>query len=121
MSEEVKQEFDTEVENTAAQEFIDALQAQNFNKAKDHFSNMLNDKLQTRLDAEKVAVAGSIFNGADEDITDEELSDEEIDDIVQDEINDEEEDVVTDEVEDEEENVEDVEGTPQVDETGQDS
>ena len=79
---------------------------------------MLNDKLQSRLDAEKVAVAGSIFNGADEDITDEELSDEEIEDIVQDEINDEE-DVVTDEVEDEEENVEDVEEVPQDDEVGQ--
>ena len=118
MSEEVKQEFDTAEENAQAQEFIDALQSQNFNKAKDHFSSMLNDKLQARLDAEKVAVAGSIFNGADEDITDEELSDEEIEDIVQDEINDEE-DVVTDEVEDEEENVEDVEEVPQDDEVGQ--
>ena len=116
MSEEaIQQEAEGQ---TPAEEFIDALQAQNFNKAKTFFSDMLNDKLQSRLDAEKVAVAGSIFNGADEDITDEELSDEEIEDIVQDEINDEE-DVVTDEVEDEEENVEDVEELPQDDEVGQ--
>ena len=115
MSEEaIQQEAESQ---SPAEEFIDALQAQNFNKAQTFFSDMLNDKLQSRLDAEKVAVAGSIFNGADEDITDDELSDEEIEDIVQDEIDDEE--VVTDEVEDEEENVEDVEELPQDDEVGQ--
>lgn len=116
MSEEaIQQEVEVEGQSPA-EEFIDALQAQNFNKAKTFFSDMLNDKLQSRLDAEKVAVAGSIFNGADEDITDEELSDEEIEDIVQDEIDDEEEDVVTDEVEDDVE--EDVEEDRQDNEVG---
>lgn len=61
---------------------------------------MLNDKLQARLDAEKVAVAGSIFNDADGDIEDEELTDQEIENMVDDEIGEEGiDDVVEDEVE----------------------
>ena len=71
----------SEVENEVnpVEDFINALQQQNFNQAKSHFDSLINDKVQTRLDTEKVAMAQSIFNDQDddvEDITDEEIEDE---------------------------------------------
>jgi hypothetical protein len=106
MSEVENQEVEQQEEIGQAQQFIDALQQQNFNAAQTTFNSMLNDKLQARLDAEKVAVAGSIFNDADGDIEDEELTDQEIENMVDDEIGEEgidddetTEDVVEDEVE----------------------
>ena len=117
MSEVENQEVEQQEETGQAQQFIDALQQQNFNAAQTTFNSMLNDKLQARLDAEKVAVAGSIFNDADGDIEDEELTDQEIEDMVDDEIGEEgisdDEETTEDVVEDE------VEETPQTDETGQ--
>ena len=79
-------ELDQEVEvdavvqpTNSVEDFINALQQQNFNRAKNHFDSLINDKVQTRLDTEKVAMAQSIFNDQDddvEDITDEEIEDE---------------------------------------------
>ena len=69
----------TEVEASPVEDFINALQQQNFNQAKNHFDSLINDKVQTRLDTEKVAMAQSIFSDQDddvEDITDEEIEDE---------------------------------------------
>jgi hypothetical protein len=106
MSEVENQEVEQQEEIGQAQQFIDALQQQNYNAAQTTFNSMLNDKLQARLDAEKVAVAGSIFNDADGDIEDEDLTDQEIENMVDDEIDEEgidddetTEDVVEDEVE----------------------
>jgi len=118
MSEVENQEVEQQEEIGQAQQFIDALQQQNFNAAQTTFNSMLNDKLQARLDAEKVAVAGSIFNDADGDIEDEELTDQEIEDMVDDEIDEEgidDDETTEDVVEDE------VEETPQTDEVGETS
>ena len=110
MSEVENQEVEQQEEIGQAQQFIDALQQQNFNAAQTTFNSMLNDKLQARLDAEKVAVAGSIFNDADGDIEDEELTDQEIENMVDDEIGEEGiDDVVEEEVEE----------VPQDDEVGE--
>lgn len=68
-----------EVEASPVEDFINALQQQNFNQAKNHFDSLINDKVQSRLDTEKVALAQSMFNDQDddvEDITDEEIEDE---------------------------------------------
>ena len=118
MSEVENQEVEQQEEIGQAQQFIDALQQQNFNAAQTTFNSMLNDKLQARLDAEKVAVAGSIFNDADGDIEDEELTDQEIEDMVDDEIDEEgiEDDETTEDVVEDE-----VEETPQTDEVGETS
>lgn len=116
MSEVENQEVEQQEEIGQAQQFIDALQQQNFNAAQTTFNSMLNDKLQARLDAEKVAVAGSIFNDADGDIEDEELTDQEIENMVDDEIGEEgiDDDETTEDVVEEE-----VEEVPQVHEVGE--
>jgi hypothetical protein len=48
-------------------ELIDAIAAQNFNQAKSQFDDILGDKMNDALDAEKIAVADTIFNGAEEE------------------------------------------------------
>ena len=68
-----------EVEASPVEDFINALQQQNFNQAKNHFDSLINDKVQSRLDTEKVALAQSMFNDQDDDVednTDEEIEDE---------------------------------------------
>lgn len=74
----------SEVENEVnpVEDFINALQQQNFNQAKSHFDSLINDKVQTRLDTEKVAMAQSIFNDQDDDIVEDDITDEEIEDEV---------------------------------------
>jgi|SRR6056300_1605942 hypothetical protein len=67
-------------ETSSVEEFIDAIAAQNFNKAKDHFDAMIGDRVVDALDAEKKVVADSIFNDAEvseEDFDIEEFEDEE--------------------------------------------
>ena len=53
--------------------FVDAIQATNYNQAGDLFNDMLGSKLQDAMDAEKVSVAADIFNNNDEDIEIEDL------------------------------------------------
>jgi len=53
--------------------FVDAIQATNYNQAGDLFNDMLGSKLQDAMDAEKVSVAADIFNNNDEDIDIEDL------------------------------------------------
>ena len=102
---EVDQET-VEVEVNPVETFIDAVQAGNFVDAKKGFDSLVQDKLNGRLDAEKVAVAQSIFNDADEDI--------EVEDFDEDEVVDD----LLDEVENEE-NEDDVEETRQDNEVGE--
>lgn len=45
--------------------FVDALQGGNFNSAETMFNNILDDKVQDALDAEKISVADEIFNGVE--------------------------------------------------------
>jgi hypothetical protein len=53
--------------------FVDAIQATNYNQAGDLFNDMLGSKLQDAMEAEKVSVAADIFNNNDEDIDIEDL------------------------------------------------
>ena len=123
MSEEAQVQVTPELEaqEDASNQFIDAIQQQNFNKAKEHFDELIGDKLQSRLDAEKVAVADSIFNGADDDLADHDPED--VEEIV-DEVTEDDEEIETDDAEeqeevDEDEVEEDVEEVPQDDEVGE--
>jgi hypothetical protein len=74
-NQEVEQEI--EVEADPIGDFIDSIAAGDFNQSEKLFNDLLADKVQSSLDAEKIAVADTIFNGVEpeEDI---ELSDEEI-------------------------------------------
>lgn len=65
------------VELSPTENLIGALEVGNFTSAEELFNTLMNDKVQDALDAEKVSVAGQIFNGVEaEDL---EVTDEEID------------------------------------------
>lgn len=51
-------------------DFVNAVGEKEFNRAEAIFSSVLGDKVNTALDAEKVAVASDIFNEPLEDETD---------------------------------------------------
>jgi hypothetical protein len=71
-------DLDLAVEETPTMDFVNALQSGNFTNAEELFNDLLGDKVQQSLDAEKVAVADQIFNGVEP--TDMELDDIELDD-----------------------------------------
>jgi len=76
------------------EDLIDDITNQNFAKAEPHFHTILQSKIDDALAAEKVKVAGHIFNGEEEeqlelDLEDEE--DEEADDNADEEVSEEEE------------------------------
>jgi len=65
------------VELSPTENLIGALEVGNFASAEELFNSLMTDKVQDALDAEKVSVAGQIFNGVEaEDL---EVTDEEID------------------------------------------
>ena len=76
---ELDNEVDTTEEEVAVDptmSFVDALASGNFNDADTLFQDILGDKLQDTLDAEKIAVAGQIFNGEpdyEEDFTEDDV------------------------------------------------
>ncbi len=82
--------------------FVDAIQATNYNQAGDLFNDMLGSKLQDAMEAEKVSVAADIFNNNDEDIDIEDLELDLEDDV------EEDTEVESEEVEVEEEPEEDL-------------
>lgn len=64
----VDQEVTTEAEEETLdplRSFVDALQGGNFTSAETMFNDILGDKVQDALDAEKIAVADEIFNGVE--------------------------------------------------------
>ena len=70
------------------EDFIDAVQMQDFTNASPMFKELMAGKLGDALDQQKIGIANEVFNsGDDEDDDDEfeELSDEEIDDILDEE------------------------------------
>jgi hypothetical protein len=70
---------ETEVEVDPTLSFVDALQSGNFAGAETLFNDILGNKVQDALDAEKVAVADQIFNSVEPEEMD--LDDEvEVDD-----------------------------------------
>ena len=78
-------------------DFIYQIQAQNFNQAKEHFDSLLNNKMSDAAEAEKINVADTIFNGAEDDST---VDDDLTDDPDEVEILDQEGEVIPDEDED---------------------
>lgn len=64
----VDQEVTSETEEETIdplRSFVDALQHGDFTNAETLFQDVLGDKVQDSLDAEKIAVADEIFNGAE--------------------------------------------------------
>ena len=64
------------------EDLIDDITRQNFAKAEPHFTTILQSKIDDALEAEKVKVAGHIFNGEEEveETEEEESSEEETED-----------------------------------------
>lgn len=97
---DVTDEIEDEVESSEdeyqpsqVERMIDAIAAGEFNQANDIFGNAISDKLDTALEAEKVAVAGRIFNGDTEESFDDDDLDtfESEEDEIETEIDDSEE------------------------------
>lgn len=64
------EDLDVELENEEEtldplRSFVDALQGGAFNDAEGTFNDILGDKVQDALDAEKIAIADEIFNGVE--------------------------------------------------------
>lgn len=45
---------------------LDAIRQKNLSQAKGHFENLINDKVNDSLEAEKIRIANVTYNGADE-------------------------------------------------------
>ena len=80
------------------EDLIDDITRQNFAKAEPHFHTILQSKVDDALEAEKVKVAGHIFNGEEEEQLELDLDDEEVEETEEEESSEEE----TDDDEDEE-------------------
>ena len=89
-TETLEQEIET-VETNAVEELINQITTGELNKAEGSFKSIIDDKMADALEAQRIAVAGQIFNG-DEEVSDEDIVDEYIED---------EEDGNTEETEDE--------------------
>tara|TARA_B110000879_G_C10724976_1_gene338062 strand:+ start:125 stop:373 length:249 start_codon:yes stop_codon:yes gene_type:complete len=73
-------DLDLAVEANPTLDLVNALQGGNFNSAEELFNDILGDKMQQSLDAEKVSVADHIFNGVEP--VEMEIDDEEVDAIL---------------------------------------
>ena len=71
---------DLELETNPTLDLVNALQGGNFSSAEELFKDILGDKVQQALDAEKVAVADHMFNGVEP--VEMEMEDEEVDAIL---------------------------------------
>ncbi len=63
--------------NEALAQLVNNIGDGQLNKAQDMFDSILQDKLSTALESQRISVAGQIFNGDEPDV-DMEISDEEI-------------------------------------------
>ena len=89
------------------EDLIDDITRQNFAKAEPHFHTILQSKVDDALAAEKVKVAGHIFNGEEEEQLELDLDDEdEVEELVTDEADAEVDEDEVEEEPDEEEEVE---------------
>lgn len=66
-------------EPSAVEDLINNISVGELNKAEGSFQSIIQDKMNDALNAQKVATAGQIFNGEDEDIAD--ISDEEVEEF----------------------------------------
>ena len=86
------------VEPNAVEDLINQISVGELNKAEGSFKSIIQDKMNDALNAQKVATAGQIFNGEDEDIAD--ISDEEVEEFFADaDMSEEEFDAEMDELE----------------------
>lgn len=60
--------------NNPIEDFLDAVQDQNFTQAKTFFDDVLNDRLQDAIDQKKVAVSQSVYGTQDDIETSEDES-----------------------------------------------
>jgi len=89
------------------EDLIDDITRQNFAKAEPHFHTILQSKVDDALEAEKIKVAGQIFNGEEEEQLELDLDDEdEVEELVTDEADAEVDEDEVEEESDEEEEVE---------------
>jgi len=72
------------------EDLIDDITRQNFAKAEPHFHTILQSKVNDALEAEKVKVAGHIFNGEEEEQLELDLDDEEVEETEEEESSEEE-------------------------------
>jgi hypothetical protein len=63
-------------------DFLNNVTTKNFVEAEKQFSELLNDKLATRLDDEKIKVANQVFNNVTDDVEPETESEEVADEDV---------------------------------------
>jgi hypothetical protein len=73
---EIDLELKQELEVNPTLDFVNALQVGDFSNAESMFKDILGDKVQDTLNAEKVSVADQIFNGVeaeDLEVTDGEI------------------------------------------------
>tara|TARA_B100000519_G_C14242268_1_gene437902 strand:+ start:938 stop:1246 length:309 start_codon:yes stop_codon:yes gene_type:complete len=77
MSEEIQNENEEEVqepqEPSAVEELVNQITDGELAKAETSFGSLINDKISDALEAQKVAVASTIFNDAEEEIVDQEV------------------------------------------------
>ena len=59
-------------------DFLNNVTTKNFVEAEKQFSELLNDKLATRLDDEKIKVANQVFNNVTDDDVESETESEEV-------------------------------------------
>ena len=90
------------------EDLIDDITRQNFAKAEPHFHTILQSKVDDALAAEKVKVAGHIFNGEEEeqlelDLDDEDDAEESVTDEAEAEVDEDEAEEESDEEEEAEE------------------
>jgi hypothetical protein len=93
-------EVETQEPTTSAHEdnlnnFVDAIQAGSYNQAGDLFKDMLDTKVASAMEAEKIAVADTVFNGGTptEDEVQSFDDEEEVEDFGEVEVEDEVEDL----------------------------
>lgn len=68
---------------TNIEDFIDAVVNKNYAKSNEMFSDLIGQKVDQALDAEKIAMANVVFNGVDPE--DNDIDDEELEEFLDDE------------------------------------
>jgi len=116
MLEENEVESTEEVETTAVEDLINQIGVGELNKAQGSFQSIVQDKMNDALNAQKVQVAGQIFNELEDDVAD--ISDEEVEEFFADaDMSEEDFDTEADELESQQEEEsadEDIEPTDEV-------
>ncbi len=59
---------DVEEQESTMDAFLDAVHKQNLVQSRSHFDNLMGQKIGAQLDAEKIAVASSIYGLQDTDV-----------------------------------------------------